>query len=127
MCELFRCNEEKLKICITYNVSSEGITIWAGYNKEDYWDVRRGEQIVYCLIKSFKLDKIGYKDRPRVSKYKSPFWELHALTCKYYIHCVKFDSEVFFTICHFGNMIRHMLIFNFCKYIFLITKLLILL
>ena len=41
MCELFRCNEEKLKICVTCNVLSEGITIWVDYDNEDYWDVRK--------------------------------------------------------------------------------------
>ena len=57
---------------------------------------KESEQILSCLIKNFKLDKIGYKDRPHVSKYKSPFCELHALTCEYYICCVKFGSEVLF-------------------------------
>ena len=61
MCELFQHNEDKLKICITYKVSSEGITIWVGYDKEDYWDVRRAELILSSLIKIVNWIKLSKK------------------------------------------------------------------
>ena len=94
--ELFQKKEEKQNISIHYNVSSEGLVIWVGYNKEDDWDIVRGELILSCLIETFKLDKIGYKERPAILRYKSPYWESHKLTVEYNIPCPKFDFEVFF-------------------------------
>ena len=65
--------EGKRNISICYNISSEGLFIWIGYNKEDDWDIVRGELILSCLIETFKLDKIGYKERPAILRYKSPY------------------------------------------------------
>ena len=52
----------KQNISTRHNVSSEGLMIWVGYNKEDQWDANRGELILSYLIKNFKLDKIGYRE-----------------------------------------------------------------
>ena len=41
--ELFQKKEEKQNISIRHNVSSKGLVIWVGYNKEDDWDIVRGE------------------------------------------------------------------------------------
>ena len=94
--ELFQKFEEKQNISIRYNVLSEGLVIWVGYNKEDDWGIVRGELMLSCLIKNFKLDKIGYKERPAILRYKSSYWESHELTVEYNISCPKFDFEVFF-------------------------------
>ena len=94
--ELFQKKEEKQNISIRHNVSSKGLVIWVGYNKEDDWDIVRGELILSCLIETFKLDKIGYKERPAILRYKSSYWESHELTVEYNISCPKFDFEVFF-------------------------------
>ena len=69
--ELFRNKEEQKNIAISYNVPSEGFVIWIHYDKEDDWDWRCGELILSCLIKKFKLDKIGYKERLNILRYKS--------------------------------------------------------
>ena len=42
MCELFRDNEENSRINKTVNVSSGGITVWVGYEKENDWQELRG-------------------------------------------------------------------------------------
>ena len=94
--KLFQKKEEKQNISKRYNVSSEGLVIWVGYNKEGDWDIFQGELILSCLIKKFKLDKIGDKERPAILRYKSPYWESHKLTVEYNIPCPKFDFEVFF-------------------------------
>ena len=87
----------KKSISITYNVSSEGLVIWVHFHKEDDWDWRRGEQIIPTLIKSFKLDKIGYKEKPNVLRYSAPYWESFALTVEYYSPCPKlFFSDALF-------------------------------
>ena len=96
MCELFRDNEENSRINKTVNVSSGGITVWVGYEKEDDWQELRGQQIFCWLIKNFKLGKIGYKDSPHVLKYESADYENHKLACEYFIPMVKFESYVFF-------------------------------
>ena len=96
MCELFQNKEDKKNIAISYNVLSEGFVIWIHYDKEDDWDWRHGELILSCLIKNFKLDKISYKERPNILRYKSLYWKSYALTAEYYTPCPKFDHELFF-------------------------------
>ena len=81
--ELFQKKEEKQNISVRYNVSSKGFVICVGYNKEDDSDIVRGELLLSCLIKNFKLDKIGYKERPAILRYKPPYWESHELTVEY--------------------------------------------
>ena len=81
--KLFQQEEEKQNISIRYNVSSEGLMIWVGYNKEGQWDANRGELILSCLIKNCKLDKIGYREKPATLKYKSSYWQSHELTVEY--------------------------------------------
>ena len=93
--KLFQKKEEKQNIFIRYNVLSEGLVIWVGYNKEDDWGIVRGELMLSCLIKNFKLDKIRYKERPAILRYKSPYWESHELTVECNIPCPKFDFEVY--------------------------------
>ena len=88
--------KKKKGIAISYNVSSEGFVIWIHYDKEDDWYWKRDELILSCLIKNFKLNKIGYKERFNILRYNSPYWESHALTVEYYSPCPKFDHEVFF-------------------------------
>ena len=95
LCKLFQQKEEKQNVSIRYNVSSEGLIIWVDYNQEDQWEASRGELILSCLIKNFKLNKIGYREKAATLKYKSPYWESHELTDEYYILCPKFDFEVF--------------------------------
>ena len=95
MYELFQNKEDKKNIAISY-VFSEGFVIWSHYDKEDDWDWRRGELILSCLIKNFKLDKISYKERPHILRYKSLYWESCVLTAEYYTPCPKFDHELFF-------------------------------
>ena len=51
LCKLFQSKEGKQNISIGYNVLSEGLVIWVGYNKEDDWDACRGELILSCLKK----------------------------------------------------------------------------
>ena len=51
LCKLFQSKEGKQNISICYNVSSEGLVIWVGYNKEDDWHACRGELILSCLKK----------------------------------------------------------------------------
>ena len=96
MFKLFRDNEENSRINVTFNVSSGGITVWVGYEREDDREELRGQQIFFCLIKNFKLDKIGYKDLPHVLKYKSADYENYIMTCEYFIPMVKFKSYIFF-------------------------------
>ena len=38
LCKLFQQKEEKQNVSIRYNVSSEGLIIWVGYNIEDQWE-----------------------------------------------------------------------------------------
>ena len=96
LCELFRKNEEEKSVYITYNVSSEGLVVWVQFDKENDWDWWRGELTLTTLIKNFKLDKIGYKEKPNVLRYKSPYWDPFALTVEYYSPCPKINSEIFF-------------------------------
>ena len=97
LCELFRQNEENKSVYISYNVSSESMVIWVHFDKEDNWNWRRREVLVTTLIKNFKLDKIGYKSKPNVLRYKSPHWDSYEFTCKYYTPCPKVESDVFFS------------------------------
>ena len=96
MFKLFRDNEENSRINITLSVSSGGITVWVSYEREDDWEELRGQQIFFCLIKNFKLDKTGYKDSPHVLKYKSADYENYIMTCEYFIPMVNFESYIFF-------------------------------
>ena len=96
LCELFQKSEEKKSAYITYNVSTEGLVVWVQFDKTDNWDWRRSELILTNLIKNFKLDKIGYKEKPNVLRYKSPYWDPFALTVEYYSPCPKINSEIFF-------------------------------
>ena len=91
----FSKKKKKQNVSIRYNVSSEGLIIWVGYDKEDQWEANRGELILSGLIKNFKLNKIGYREKAATLKYKSPYWESHELIYEYYILCPKFDFEVF--------------------------------
>ena len=91
----FEKHDEKNSVYITYNVSNEGLVVWIQIDKEDNWDWRRGELILTNLIKNFKLDKIGYKEKPNVLRYKSLYWNPFALTVEYYSPCPKFNSEIF--------------------------------
>ena len=92
----FETKKKKKNISISYNVSSEGLVIWVYYDTEYDWNWKRGELIISTLIKSFKLDKVGYKEKPNVLRYNSPYWESYTLTVQYYSPCAKFDSKVFF-------------------------------
>ena len=38
LCRLLQSKEERQIISISYNVLSESLVIWVGYNKEDNWD-----------------------------------------------------------------------------------------
>ena len=87
---------KKKSVYITCNVSSEGLVVWVQFDKEDNWDWQHGELILTNLIKHFKLDKIGYKEKPNVLRYKSLYWNPFALTVEYYSPCPKFNSEIFF-------------------------------
>ena len=112
MSELFRDNKDNSRINIIFNVSSGGITVWVGYEKEDDWEELRGQQIFCCLIKNFKLDKIVYKDSLHVLKYKPADYENHKLTCEYFIPVVKLDSTSFFIVKIIENIMTLALIFN---------------
>ena len=94
--ELFHNKEEEKNLSISYNVSSEGLVLWVYYDLEDDWDWQCGELITSTLIKNFKLDKVGYKEKLNVLRYNSPYWESYALTVEYYSPCSKFDYKVFF-------------------------------
>ena len=96
LCELFQKSEEKKSAYINYNVSTEGLVVWVHFDKTDNWDWRRSELILTNLIKNFKLDKIGYKEKPNMLRYKSPYWDPFALRVKYYSPCPNFNSEIFF-------------------------------
>ena len=63
LCELFREKEEKKGVSITDNVSSKALVIWVQYDTGDHRDWKRGELILSCLIKNFKLDKVGYNEK----------------------------------------------------------------
>ena len=86
---------KKIKVYVSYNVSSEDMVIWVHFDKEDNWDWRQGEVIVTTLTKNFKLDKIEYKSKPNVLRCKSLPWDSYEFSCEYYTPCPKFDSEVF--------------------------------
>ena len=102
---------KKKSVCITYNVSSEGLVVWVQFDKEHNWDWRHGELILTNLIKNFKLDKIGYKEKPNVLRYKSPYWNPFALTVEYYSPCPKF-MRFSFLMSHF-KYITTSIIHNF--------------
>ena len=84
--KLFQKKEEKQNISVRYNVSSKSLVICVGYNKEDDSDIVQDELLLSCLIKNFKLDKIAYKERPAILRYKSPYWESQELTVEYTTH-----------------------------------------
>ena len=95
LCELFQCNDRNKNLDIDFNVSSKGFVIWVHYGNDDHWDCKRGELILSCLIKQFKLHKIGYKEKPNVLRYNSAFWLDHKLTVEYFAPCPKLHFDVF--------------------------------
>ena len=72
------------------------MVIWVYYDTEDDSDWKRGKLIISTLIKNSKLDKVGYKEKPNVLRYNSPYWESYTLIVEYCSPCTKFDSKVFF-------------------------------
>ena len=66
------------------------------YDNDDHWDWKQGELILSCLIRQFKLHKIGYKEKPYVLRYNnSAFWLDHKFTVKYFVPCPEFHFDIF--------------------------------
>ena len=80
---------------IAFNVSSEGFVISVHFNNDDHWDYKRGKIILTCLIKRFKLDKLGYTLQPHALKHSMRFWFDYRYTVEYFTLCKKFGYEVF--------------------------------
>lgn len=57
-CEDFRYHKSTDDVIISFNVSSEVMTIWVYYNNS--WNSERGTKILNALLKRRKLNLVGY-------------------------------------------------------------------
>ena len=71
------------------------------------------------------MDKIGYKAKPNALRYKLPPRDSYQFTCKYFIPCPKFDSEVLFydeSFLEYNNDFKYLLVFLIKDYIIVNIK-----
>ena len=107
LCEEFCFHEETEDVKITFNVSSQVMTIWVHYNSNR--NAERGTKVLNALLKRRKLNLVGYHPW-EMKKYPAAEWEEREKTCEYTFQCLILILICIFMMLIIGHIMNLMVI-----------------